>query len=157
MRQLADDPLPGFTAVVWMGNFDHAPTKDLVGSEAAGPVAVPAYSSPCQRRVTATVVLVEALKELAGAYRLGSRAEKLLPLLVSIGREVKNRIRAIDELEQKLKNAGLPPDAEKVARKELRRLRRENWTLREERDILKRAAAWFARETTSSPSKDSSS
>jgi hypothetical protein len=29
-------------------------------------------------------------------------AEKLLPLLVSIGREVKNRIRAIDELEQQL-------------------------------------------------------
>ena len=29
-------------------------------------------------------------------------AEKLLPLLVSIGREVKNRIKAINELEQKL-------------------------------------------------------
>jgi hypothetical protein len=29
-------------------------------------------------------------------------AEKLLPLLVSIGREVKNRMRAITELEQKL-------------------------------------------------------
>jgi transposase len=28
----------------------------------------------------------------------------------------------------------------------LRRLRRENKTLREERDILKKAAAWFARE-----------
>ena len=32
-------------------------------------------------------------------------------------------------------------------RTELQRLRRENARLREERDILKKAAAWFARET----------
>jgi transposase len=32
-------------------------------------------------------------------------------------------------------------------RTELQRLRRENGRLREERDILKKAAAWFARET----------
>jgi transposase len=40
---------------------------------------------------------------------------------------------------------------------ELQRLKRENATLREEREILKKAAAWFARETGSIPPKGSSS
>ncbi len=42
-------------------------------------------------------------------------------------------------------------------RTELQRLQRENATLREEREILKKAAAWFARETGSIPPGSSNS
>ena len=42
-------------------------------------------------------------------------------------------------------------------REELARLRRENRQLRQERDILAKAAAWFARETGTIPSGPSGS
>lgn len=47
--------------------------------------------------------------------------------------------------------AGLTTDE----KKELSRLRRENAILREERDILRKAAAWFAREAVPGPKKPS--
>jgi transposase len=65
---------------------------------------------------------------------------------------IRNWVRQAD------RDAGRRADGLTTAeRTELQRLRRENATLREERDILKKAAAWFARETNAIPSKGSSS
>lgn len=53
-----------------------------------------------------------------------------------------------------------PTSPESIAmseREELKALRKENRILREERDILKKAAAWFAQETGTPSSKRSSS
>ena len=60
---------------------------------------------------------------------------------------------AQDERDGGQRSDGLSTDE----RLELRRLQRENKQLRTERDILKRAAAWFARESDSIPGRDSGS
>ena len=57
------------------------------------------------------------------------------------------------ELDAGLRDDGLTT----LERQELARLRRENRNLKEERDILKKAAAWFAQEATSTRKKGSSS
>jgi transposase len=61
-------------------------------------------------------------------------------------------------LAQSERNAGRGDDGlTTVEREELSRLRRENRQLRLEREILSKAAAWFARETNAIPPKGSGS
>jgi transposase len=84
--------------------------------------------------------------------RAGRSPEELGRQFEPSGQTIRNWLRQADRDEGRGED-GLTTEE----RVELRRLRRENKTLREERDILKKAAAWFARETGSIPSTDSSS
>lgn len=65
---------------------------------------------------------------------------------------VRNWVRQAD-LDAGVRNDGLTTDEHE----ELRRLRREVKQLRAEREILKKAAVWFARETNAVPDKSSNS
>jgi len=77
----------------------------------------------------------------------------------SLAREFEPSAQAIRNwLAQADRNAGRRGDGLTSAeREELRRLKRENRQLRLVREILAKAAAWFARETGSIPSGSSSS
>ena len=86
--------------------------------------------------------------------------------LVRAGRSPEELSREFDPTAQSIRNwvaqsdrdAGRGDGGLRTAeREELTRLRRENRQLRLEREILSKAAAWFARETNVIPSKDSSS
>lgn len=86
--------------------------------------------------------------------------------LVRSGRAIRDVAREFRLSDQSIRNwlkqgdldAGRRDDGLSTAeRDELTRLRRENKRLQIEQEILKKAAAWFARETESIPPKSSSS
>ena len=86
----------------------------------------------------------ERIVELVRAGRSpGSLAREFEPSEQTIRNWVKRA-----DLDEGRRSDGLTTEA----RKELRELKRENMRLRMERDILKRATAWFARESGSIPS-----
>mgnify|MGYP006307500847 CR=1 FL=1 len=85
--------------------------------------------------------------------------------LVHSGREPQELAREFEPSAQTIRNwvvqaardSGERTDGPSSAEaEELRRLRRENRQLREEREILAKATAWFARETDEEPSGSSS-
>jgi transposase len=89
--------------------------------------------------------------------------------LVRAGRDPADLAREFEPSAQAIRNRVVQADREtgrreekpggltSTEREELARLRRENKQLRLERDILSRAAAWFARETGTIPSGSSGS
>ena len=94
----------------------------------------------------------EFRRQMVEAVRGGRSPESLSREFEPSAPTIRNWVRQA-ELDDKLRTDGLTSEE----RTELRRLRRENRQLREEREILKKAAAWFARETESTPPKRSDS
>jgi transposase len=89
------------------------------------------------------------LVELARAGRsVTELAREFEPSVETIRQWVKQA-----ELDEGQRSDGLTTSE----REELNRLRRENRVLREEREILSKAAAWFAQETGATPSRRSHS
>jgi len=83
--------------------------------------------------------------------RAGRSPEQLAKEFEPAAPTIRNWARQAD-VDEELKE-GVTTDE----KEELRRLRQENKQLRLEREILAKAAAWFARETDSIPSGSSSS
>ena len=86
---------------------------------------------------------VEAVRQLLG----GNRPAAVVARELGVGADVLRRWR--DELRATSGGSGTPRGGHPVSSddEELRRLRRENAVLREEREILKKATAFFARES----------
>ena len=94
----------------------------------------------------------EFKRRLVEMVRAGRNPEELAEKFEPTAQSIRNWVAQADR-DDGHRQDGLTTEE----REELRRLRRENKILREEREILKKAAAWFARETGSIPPKDSSS
>lgn len=84
--------------------------------------------------------------------RAGESPESLAKRFEPTAQSIRNWVRRADLDDGKRKD-GLTS----AERDELRDLKREVRTLREEREILKKAAVWFAQETQSTPKKRSDS
>jgi transposase len=99
----------------------------------------PPYSAEFRRQIVELVRAGRSPEDLAREFEPSAPA-------------IRNWVRQC-EIEEGRREDGLTSSEQD----ELRRLRRENRQLREEREILAKAAAWFARETGSIPPGSSNS
>ena len=94
----------------------------------------------------------EFRRQIIELVRAGRSPEELAKEFEPTAQSMRNWVAQAD------RDAGRRSDGlSSVERDELSRLRRENRQLRQEREILSKAAAWFARETNTIPPKDSGS
>ena len=94
----------------------------------------------------------EFREQIVELHRAGRTPHSLAKEFELAYQTVLNWIKQVD-LDVGKRNDGLTSEE----REELRKLRRENKQLKLEREILSKAAAWFARETDSIPPKSSDS
>ena len=95
---------------------------------------------------------LEFRQQLVELVRAGRTPEELAQEFEPTAQAIRNWVRQSD-LDTGRRQDGLTT----AEQEELHRLRRENRQLREEREILAKAAAWFARETDSIPPRSSNS
>lgn len=94
----------------------------------------------------------EFRQQMIELVRVGRNPEELAREFEPTAQTIRNWVAQAD------RNEGRRTDGLSTAeRQELARLRRENRQLKMEREILAKAAAWFARETDSIPPKGSNS
>src|SRR5680860_1159298 len=93
----------------------------------------------------------EFRRQMVELVRVGRNPEALAPEFEPAAQAIRNWV------VQTARDAGRADGLTTVERQERSRLRRENRQRKLEREILSKAAAWFARETGSIPAKDSSS
>ena len=94
----------------------------------------------------------EFRRQMVEFVRSGRNPEQLAREFEPTAQSIRNWVEQ-DDLDEGRRTDGLTS----ADREELRRLRRDLRRVREERDILKKAAAWFARETGSIPPRSSDS
>ncbi len=97
----------------------------------------------------------EFRRQMVELVRAGRDPAELAREFEPTAQSISHWVVQADRQEGRREEKGNGPSA--AEREELARLRRENKQLRVERDILSRAAAWFARETGAIPPGSSNS
>ena len=97
----------------------------------------------------------EFRRQMVDLVRAGRDPDDLAREFEPTAQSIRNWIAQADKKEGRREE--VLPGLSAAERDELSRLRRENRQLRVERDILSKAAAWFARETGAVPSGSSGS